>query len=123
MRPLDWVVMFTWLTFIVSYGLYRGRGSSTMNTYLLAGKSMPWYAMGLSIMATQASAITFISTTGQSYTDGMRFVQFYFGLPIAILGSPEFAGCSIEFTDAAKASPRQPAVVLSQSVQCTVLWA
>jgi len=77
--------MFTWLTFIVSYGLYRGRGSSTMNKYLLAGKSMPWYAMGLSIMATQASAITFISTTGQSYTDGMRFVQFYFGLPIAMV--------------------------------------
>ncbi len=85
MRPLDWVVMFSWLTFIVSYGLYRGRGSTTMNKYLLAGKSMPWYAMGLSIMATQASAITFISTTGQSYTDGMRFVQFYFGLPIAMV--------------------------------------
>ena len=85
MRPLDWVVMFTWLTFIVSYGLYRGRGSTTVNKYLLAGKSMPWYAMGLSIMATQASAITFISTTGQSYTDGMRFVQFYFGLPIAMV--------------------------------------
>ena len=77
--------MFGWLAFIVSYGLYRGRGSSTVNKYLLAGKSMPWYAMGLSIMATQASAITFISTTGQSYTDGMRFVQFYFGLPVAMV--------------------------------------
>ena len=85
MRPLDWVVMFAWLAFIVSYGLYRGRGSSTINKYLLAGKTMPWYAMGLSIMATQASAITFISTTGQSYTDGMRFVQFYFGLPLAMV--------------------------------------
>jgi Na+/proline symporter len=85
MKPLDWVVMFGWLSFIVSYGLYRGRGSSTVNKYLLAGKTMPWYAMGLSIMATQASAITFISTTGQSYTDGMRFVQFYFGLPLAMV--------------------------------------
>ncbi len=85
MRPLDWVVMFAWLIFIVSYGLYRGRGSTTVNKFLLAGKSMPWYAMGLSIMATQASAITFISTTGQSYTDGMRFVQFYFGLPLAMV--------------------------------------
>ena len=85
MRLLDWVVMFAWLAFIVSYGLYRGRGSNTVNRYLLAGKSMPWYAMGLSIMATQASAVTFISTTGQSYTDGMRFVQFYFGLPIAMV--------------------------------------
>jgi SSS family solute:Na+ symporter len=84
-RPLDWLVMFAWLAFIVSYGLYRGRGSSTVSKFLLAGKSMPWYAMGLSIMATQASAITFISTTGQSYTDGMRFVQFYFGLPLAMV--------------------------------------
>ena len=85
MKPLDWLVMFGWLAFIVGYGLYRGRGSNTVNSYLLAGKSMPWYAMGLSIMATQASAVTFISTTGQSYTDGMRFVQLYFGLPIAMV--------------------------------------
>jgi SSS family transporter len=77
--------MFAWLAFIVGYGLYRGRGSNTVNSYLLASKSMPWYAMGLSIMATQASAVTFISTTGQSYTDGMRFVQFYFGLPLAMV--------------------------------------
>ena len=85
MRPLDWVVMFAWLISLVSYGLYRGRGSNTVNKYLLAGRTMPWYAMGLSIMATQASAITFISTTGQGYVDGMRFVQFYFGLPIAMV--------------------------------------
>ena len=85
MRPADWIVMFAWLAFIVGYGLYRGRGSNTVNRYLLAGRSMPWYAMGLSIMATQASAVTFISTTGQSYTDGMRFVQFYFGLPLAMV--------------------------------------
>src|SRR5204862_5469750 len=55
------------------------------NKYLLAGRTMPWYAMALSIMATQAGAVTFISTTGQSYVDGMRFVQFYFGLPIAMV--------------------------------------
>src|ERR1700678_795863 len=85
MRPLDWEAMFTWLAFIVSYGLYRCRGSTTMNKYLLAGKSVLCYAMGPSIMPTQASAITFISSTGQSYTDGMRFVQFYFGLPIAMV--------------------------------------
>ena len=70
---------------IPSFGLWRGRGSKTVNQYLLAGKTMPWYAMGLSIMATQASAITFIATTGQAYVDGMRFVQFYFGLPIAMV--------------------------------------
>jgi len=85
MKPIDWIVMFAWLVAIVGYGLYRGRGSNTVDRYLLAGKSMPWYAMGLSIMATQASAVTFISTTGQSYTDGMRFVQFYFGLPLAMV--------------------------------------
>src|SRR5207248_5097209 len=85
MRPLDWVVLVGSLFLIVIYGLYRARGSNTVSTYLLAGRSMPWYAMGLSIMATQASAVTFISTTGQSYVDGMRFVQFYFGLPIAMV--------------------------------------
>ena len=85
MRPLDWVVLVCTLFGIVSYGLYKGRGSKTVNQYLLAGKSMPWYAMGLSIMATQASAVTFIATTGQAYVDGMRFVQFYFGLPVAMV--------------------------------------
>jgi Na+/proline symporter len=85
MRPLDWVVLVLTLSAIVLYGLYKGRGSKTVNQYLLAGKTMPWYAMGLSIMATQASAVTFIATTGQAYVDGMRFVQFYFGLPVAMV--------------------------------------
>ena len=85
MRPLDWVVLVGSLATIIAYGLYRGRGSNTVDRYLLAGKTMPWYAMALSIMATQASAITFISTTGQSYVDGMRFVQFYFGMPLAMV--------------------------------------
>jgi Na+/proline symporter len=85
MRALDWVVLLASLVFIVAYGLYRSRGSNTVDRYLLAGKTIPWYAIALSIMATQASAVTFISTTGQSYTDGMRFVQAYFGLPIAMV--------------------------------------
>src|ERR1700704_3125449 len=85
MTTLDWIVLFSWLAVLVSYGLWRGRDSSSVNQFLLAGKTMPWYAMGLSIMATQASAITFISTPGQAFTDGMRFVQFYFGLPIAMV--------------------------------------
>ncbi|MGA2155381.1 MAG: hypothetical protein ABSH37_13265 [Bryobacteraceae bacterium] len=79
------MVLLASLVSIVAYGLYRSRGSNTVDRYLLAGKTMPWYAMALSIMATQASAITFISTTGQSYVDGMRFVQAYFGLPIAMI--------------------------------------
>ena len=85
MRPLDWAVMVATLAGIVLYGLYRSRGRNTTQKYLLADKTMPWYAMALSIMATQASAVTFISTTGQSYVDGMRFVQFYFGLPLAMI--------------------------------------
>jgi Na+/proline symporter len=85
MRPLDWIVLVATLFGIIAYGLYRARGSNTVDRYLLAGKTMPWYAMALSIMATQASAVTFISTTGQSYIDGMRFVQFYFGLPLAMI--------------------------------------
>jgi SSS family transporter len=85
MTNLDWFVLVLALVSIIAYGLYRSRGSNTVDRYLLAGKSMPWYAMALSIMATQASAITFISTTGQSYVDGMRFVQFYFGLPLAMV--------------------------------------
>ncbi len=85
MRPLDWAVMAVWLIYLISYGLYRARGSTSTHSFLLGGKTMPWYAVALSIMATQASAITFISTTGQSYVDGMRFVQFYFGLPLAMI--------------------------------------
>jgi Na+/proline symporter len=85
MRPLDWLVLGGALLFFVVYGLYKGRGAGTVKGYLLAGKTMPWYAVALSIMATQASAITFISTTGQSYVDGMRFLQFYFGLPLAMV--------------------------------------
>src|SRR3984885_3660229 len=85
MTALNWTVLFLWLGILVGYGLYRGRGSTNINQFMLAGKTMPWYAMGLSIMATQASAITFIATTGQAYVDGMRFVQFYFGLPIAMV--------------------------------------
>jgi len=85
MRLLDWVSLVLTLAALVGYGLYRSRGSKSVSDFFLAGRSMPWYAMGLSIMATQASAITFISTTGQAYVDGMRFVQFYFGLPVAMV--------------------------------------
>lgn len=85
MRTLDWAVLAGSLIYIIAYGLYRSRNVGTVRGYLLAGKSMPWFAMAFSIMATQASAITFISTTGQSYVDGMRFLQFYFGLPLAMI--------------------------------------
>ena len=85
MRTLDWVVLVGALVSIVSYGLYKSRGSRTVNLYLLAGKTLPWWTVALSIMATQASAVTFISIPGQSFVDGMRFVQYYFGLPLAMV--------------------------------------
>jgi Na+/proline symporter len=85
MLVLDWIVLVATLVFIVVYGIWKGRGNKDMKGYLLANKTMPWYAVGLSIIATQASAITFLSAPGQAFSDGMRFVQFYFGLPIAMV--------------------------------------
>jgi len=85
MRPLDWFVLIGALGTIELYGLWKARGLRDMQGYLLAHRSMQWYAVAFSIMATQASAITFLSTPGQAYADGLRFVQFYFGLPLAMV--------------------------------------
>ncbi len=85
MSNIDWIVMCGFLLFIVAYGTWKSRGSKNVKDFLLANKSTPWYTVALSIMATQASAITFLSTPGQAYVDGMRFVQFYIGLPIAMI--------------------------------------
>ncbi|GAB3535183.1 hypothetical protein GCM10027443_23650 [Pontibacter brevis] len=85
MSPLDWIVLLGTLGFIVSYGMWKTRGSKDIEGYLKGDNSMKWWTIGLSVMATQASAITFLSTPGQAYEDGMRFVQFYFGLPIAMV--------------------------------------
>jgi solute:Na+ symporter, SSS family len=85
MSGIDWIVLASTLLLIVLYGVYRSRGSKSMDAYLLGDREMPWYNVGLSVMATQASAITFLSAPGQGFTDGTRFVQFYFGLPIAML--------------------------------------
>lgn len=85
MSTLDWLVLLITLAGIVSYGVLRGRGQQSMEGYFLSNKSLPWYIILLSIMGTQASAITFLSAPGQAYTDGMRFVQYYFGLPLAMV--------------------------------------
>lgn len=85
MSTIDWIVLLASLVFIVIYGVLKGRGSRDIKGYLMADKNIRWYIVALSVMATQASAITFLSTPGQAYTDGMRFVQFYFGLPIAMV--------------------------------------
>ena len=85
MHLLDWVVLLGTLIFIAAYGVYKTRGSKNVKDYIGGGKDAHWWTIGLSVMATQASAITFLSTPGQAYHDGMGFVQFYFGLPIAMV--------------------------------------
>ena len=85
MRLLDWVVVAAYLIWIIVDGLRRTKSASEIEGYLLANRSLPWWAVGLSVMATQLSAITLVGTTGQAYADGMRFIQFYFGLPIAMV--------------------------------------
>ncbi len=85
MHLVDWIVMVGTLLFIVAYGVWKTRSVRSVRSYLLGDRDLPWYTIGLSVMATQASAITFLSTPGQAYDDGMRFVQFYFGLPIAMV--------------------------------------
>ncbi len=85
MHWLNWVVIAVYLTYVVVDGLRRTRGTKNLEGYLLANRSLPWWVVGLSVMATQLSAVTMIGTTGQGATDGMRFVQFYFGLPLAMV--------------------------------------
>ena len=85
MQPLDWVVLAAYLGAIVTFGLWAGRGNRNLGDFFLAGRRMRWWAVGLSVMATQISAITFVSTTGQGYADGMRFLVVYFGLPFAMV--------------------------------------
>ncbi|WP_445887835.1 sodium:solute symporter family transporter, partial [Dokdonia donghaensis] len=85
METIDWAVLAFTLIFIVVYGTYKTQGSKNAEEYIKGGNSSKWWTVGLSVMATQASAITFLSTTGQGFYDGMGFVQFYFGLPIAMV--------------------------------------
>lgn len=85
MHLLDWLVLFGTIFFIVAYGSWKTRGAQNMEGYLKGDNSMKWWMIGISIMATQASAVTFLSTPGQAIEDGMRFIQFYFGLPLAMI--------------------------------------
>ena len=85
MELIDWIILIGTIAFIVWYGVYKSRGSKSVEDYIGGGKNAKWWTIGLSVMATQASAITFLSTPGQAFHDGMGFVQFYFGLPIAMV--------------------------------------
>lgn len=85
MSLIDWIVLVLTLLTIVVYGVWKSGATKNIDQYFVGGRSLPWYHIGLSVMATQASAITFLSAPGQAYSDGMRFVQFYFGLPLAMI--------------------------------------
>lgn len=85
MHWLNWLIVIGWLSYVVTHGLRRSTGTKQIEGYFLANRSLPWWAVGLSVMATQLSAVTMIGTTAQGATDGMRFVQFYFGLPLAMV--------------------------------------
>ncbi len=85
MQLLDWIILGATLAFIVLYGVWKNNSHKNINEYLKGGNEARWWTVGLSVMATQASAITFLSTPGQAFHDGMGFVQFYFGLPFAML--------------------------------------
>ena len=85
MRLLDWAVVVVYLVWIVYDGLRRSKGTDKVDGYFLANRSLPWWAVGLSVMATQMSAVTLVGTTGQAYATGLRFVQLYFGLPLAMV--------------------------------------
>ena len=85
MHPIDWTIVGAYLSWVLYDGLRRSKDTHALEGYFLASRSLPWWAVGLSVMATQMSAITLVGTTGQGYSDGMRFVQFYFGLPVAMI--------------------------------------
>lgn len=85
MALLDWIILGSTLLFIVAYGVWKTRGNNNVDDYVRGGDNVKWWTIGLSVMATQASAITFLSTPGQAFHDGMGFVQFYFGLPLAMI--------------------------------------
>jgi SSS family transporter len=85
MSFIDWLVLAAALLSIIVYGIYKSRHTKDIDSYLRASRKMPWYSVGLSVIATQASAITFLAAPGQGYRDGLRFVQFYFGLPLAMI--------------------------------------
>src|SRR6201988_2571917 len=85
MRAFDWAVVVAYLVWIVYDGLRRAKGTDKVDGYFLANRSLPWWAVGLSVMATQMSAVTLVGTTGQAYLTGLRFIQFYLGLPLAMI--------------------------------------
>src|SRR5471030_3218175 len=85
MHTVDWLIVVVYVVWIVYDGLRRSRGMDRVEGYFLGNRSLPWWAVGLSVMATQMSAVTLVGTTGQAYSTGLRFIQLYFGLPLAMI--------------------------------------
>jgi solute:Na+ symporter, SSS family len=85
MRSLDWAIVLAYIVWVVADGLRRAKGTDKIDGYFVANRSLPWWVVGLSVMATQMSAVTLVGTTGQAYLTGLRFIQFYFGLPLAMI--------------------------------------
>src|SRR6187402_3437843 len=85
MSSIDWSILIFTLCGIIVYGIYKSRTTKNLDGYFLNNRTLPWYMVLLSIMGTQASAVTFLTAPGQAFSDGMRFVQYYFGLPIAMV--------------------------------------
>src|SRR5665213_1625150 len=85
MRAFDWLVVIVYLVWIIWDGLRRSKGTDQVEGYFLANRSLPWWAVGLTIMATQMSAVTIVGTTGQAYATGLGFIQLYLGLPLAMI--------------------------------------
>ena len=85
MHSFDWAIVAAYLGYVVWHGMRLTRSTNTAADFFLAGRNLPWWAVGLSVMATQMSAITLVGTTGQAYVDGTRFIQFYYGLPLAMI--------------------------------------
>src|SRR5436853_5455422 len=85
MRALDWGVVLAYIAWVIYDGLRRSKGTDKVEGYFVGNRSLPWWVVGLSVMATQMSAVTMVGTTGQAYATGLRFIQFYFGLPLAMI--------------------------------------
>src|SRR5438046_4078155 len=85
MRAIDWAVVVSYIAWVVIDGLRRSKGTDKVEGYFLGNRSLPWWVAGLSVMATQMSAVTLVGTTGQAYATGLRFIQFYLGLPLAMI--------------------------------------
>src|SRR4249919_55577 len=118
MRPFDWLVVVVYIGWIIIDGLRRSKGTDKVDGYLLANRSLPWWAVGLSVMATQMSAVTIVGTTGLAYTTGLRFIQNYFPLPLAMV----ILSLTVVPSSRVPASTRPTSISSAASTSASVRW-